>query len=232
MRHLPQVSGLRVQTVLLERGKVMLKLYSFYRSSASWRVRICLALKGAHYEVIPVNLREDTRHSPEYRRLNPQGFVPTLLTEDGAMSQSLPIIEYLESIYPEPPLLPLAPAARVRVRAMASLIACDIHPLNNLRVLEYLRRILGHDDAQVNAWYRHWVDEGLRALEQMAVNGAMYCFGDRVSLADVCLVPQMYNARRFGTELARFPKLRAIDSHLQSLSAFAETAPETQIDAA
>ena len=210
----------------------MLKLYSFFRSSASWRVRICLALKGIHYEVIPINLRDTDRDLPQYRALNPQGFVPTLVTEEGAMSQSLPIVEYLETMYPEPPLLPRNPGARATVQAMAALIACDIHPLNNLRVLNYLRKTLGHDEAQITAWYQHWVHEGLQALESMvAAHGGLYCFGDRVSLADICLVPQFYNARRFAVDVTRYPALLAIDSRLQSLPAFANSAPEMQIDA-
>lgn len=210
----------------------MLKLYSFFRSSASWRVRICLALKGIHYEVIPINLRDTAKDLPEYRALNPQGFVPTLVTEEGAMSQSLPIVEYLETMYPEPPLLPRNPSARATVQAMAAIIACDIHPLNNLRVLNYLRKTLGHDEAQITAWYQHWVHEGLQALESMvAAHGGLYCFGDRVSLADICLVPQFYNARRFAVDVARYPALLAIDSRLQSLPAFANSAPEMQIDA-
>jgi maleylpyruvate isomerase len=210
----------------------LLKLYSFFRSSASWRVRICLYLKGIHYEVIPMNLRDTARDLPQYRALNPQGFVPTLVTDQGAMSQSLPIVEYLETMYPEPPLLPRDPVARAKVQAMAALIACDIHPLNNLRVLNYLRKTLGHDEAQITAWYQHWVHEGLQALEPMvAANGGLYCFGDRVSLADICLVPQFYNARRFAVDVTRYPVLLAIDSRLQSLPAFANSAPEKQIDA-
>jgi maleylacetoacetate isomerase len=211
----------------------VLTLYSFFRSSASWRVRICLALKGIHYQIVPLNLRASAKDLPEYRELNPQGFVPTLITEEGALSQSLSIIEYLESLYPEPPLLPLARFARAQVQAMAALIASDIHPLNNLRVLNYLRTTLGHAEAEITAWYQHWVNEGLQALEQMvAVHGGTYCFGERITLADVCLVPQMYNARRFAVDIAPFPTLRSIDSHLQSLAAFADSAPEKQVDAA
>ncbi len=211
----------------------MLTLYSFFRSSASWRVRICLALKGIRYDLVPINIRDAAKDSPEYRTLNPQGFVPTLTTETGSLSQSLAIIEYLDSIYPEPPLLPIAPIARARVQAMAELIACDIHPLNNLRVLNYLRTVLRIDEIQVSAWYQHWVKEGLAALEKMVrAYGATYCFGVRITLADVCLVPQMYNARRFGVDLTPYPTLREIDLHLQSIPAIAESAPEKQIDAA
>jgi maleylacetoacetate isomerase len=211
----------------------VLTLYSFFRSSASWRVRICLALKGVSYQVVPISLRDSAKDSPEYRALNPQGFVPTLITEEGALSQSLAIIECLESLYPEPSLLPSAAFARARVQAMAQLISCDIHPLNNLRVLNYLRTSLGTSEAQISAWYQHWVDEGLAALEQMVrAHGGTYCFGDRITLADACLVPQMYNARRFAVDLTPYSKLRSIDSHLQSLPAFADSAPEKQIDAA
>jgi maleylpyruvate isomerase len=210
----------------------VLTLFSFFRSSASWRVRICLALKGVSHELVPINLRDAAADRPEYRKLNPQGFVPTLLTEEGALIQSLTIIEYLESLYPAPALLPRAPIERARVRSMAALIACDIHPLNNLRVLEYLRKSLGLDEVKITAWYHHWVNEGLVALEQMVtVHGGEYCFGCSITLADICLVPQMYNARRFAVDLAPFPKLRAIDSRLRSLSAFTDSAPEKQLDA-
>ena len=210
----------------------MVTLYSYFRSSASWRVRICLALKGVSYTLAPVNLRDAARDGPEYRALNPQGFVPTLLTEDGALTQSLAIIEYLESLYPEPALLPIAPIDRARVQAMAALIASDIHPLNNLRVLNYLRKSLSLDEQKVTAWYQHWVNEGLLALEHMVTaSGGEYCFGRRITLADVCLVPQMYNARRFAVDLAPYPRLQAIDSRLQSLFAFTDSAPEKQIDA-
>jgi maleylacetoacetate isomerase len=211
----------------------VLTLYSFLRSSASWRVRICLALKGISYQVVPINLRDPAKDLPEYRALNPQGFVPTLITEEGSLSQSLAIIDYLDSKYPEPPLLPRASTARARVQAMAQLIACDIHPLNNLRVLNYLRTSLGTSEPQISAWYQHWVHEGLAALEQIvSAYGGTYCFGDQITLADTCLVPQMYNARRFAADLTPYPKLRSIDSHLQSLPAFADSAPEKQIDAA
>lgn len=211
----------------------MSTLYSFFRSSAAWRVRICLALKEVRYDLVPINIRDAAKDSPEYRALNPQGFVPTLMTEEGALSQSLAIIEYLDLMYPEPPLLPIAPVARARVQAMAELIACDIHPLNNLRVLNYLRTILGTDEFQVSAWYQHWVKEGFAALEQMVkAYGATCCFGVRITLADICLVPQMYNARRFAVDLTPYPTLREIDLHLQSLPAFAESVPEKQIDAA
>jgi maleylpyruvate isomerase len=214
------------------RNCAVLTLYSFFRSSASWRVRICLALKGVSYTLAPVNLRDAAREEREYRALNPQGFVPTLLTEEGPLTQSLAIIDYLESLHPEPALLPLAPIDRARVQAMAALIACDIHPLNNLRVLQYLRKPLSLDEQKITAWYQHWVEEGLQALEQMVTAyGGEYCFGRRITLADVCLVPQVYNARRFAVDLAPYPMLQAIDSRLQSLSAFSDSAPEKQIDA-
>jgi maleylacetoacetate isomerase len=192
-----------------------------------------LALKGVSYQVVPINLRGAAKDLPEYRALNPQGFVPTLITAAGALGQSLAIIECIEMLYPEPPLLPSGAFARAQVHAMAQLIACDIHPLNNLRVLNYLRISLGTSEPQISAWYQHWVHEGLAALEQMVrAYGGTYCFGDQITLADTCLVPQMYNARRFAVDLTPYPKLRAIDSHLQSLPAFADSAPEKQIDAA
>jgi maleylacetoacetate isomerase len=215
------------------KDKSVLTLHSFFRSSASWRVRICLALKGISYQMVPINLRDPAKDLPEYRALNPQGFVPTLITEEGSLIQSLAIIDYLDSKYSEPPLLPRASIARARVQAMANLIACDIHPLNNLRVLNYLRTSLGTSEPQISAWYRHWVEEGLAALEQMVrAYGGTYCYGVRITLADICLAPQMYNARRFAVDLTPYPTLRSIDLHLQSLPAITESAPEKQIDAA
>jgi maleylpyruvate isomerase len=207
-------------------------LHSFFRSSAAWRVRIALALKGIDATIVPHNFRHDEQSSPEYLILNPQGLVPTLEIDDLMLTQSLAIIEYLDETRPETPLLPVDAFDRARVRAMAQIIACDIHPIDNLRVLNALRADFGADDAAVGAWYRRWVDAGFVALEALAGHGdGRYCFGSDVTLADICLVPQMYNARRFSTDLAPYPRLVAIDAYLANLPAFADTAPELQPDA-
>ncbi len=210
-----------------------MKLYTYFRSSAAYRVRIALQFKGIAYEAVPVDLRPGAHRRPEYLALNPQGLVPAL--EDGAavLSQSLAIIEYLEETHPEPPLLPGAPLERARVRSLALAIACDLHPLNNLRVLNYLRAPLGHDEHAVNAWYRHWVAQVFHGLENEARRSSdgRHLFGGRVTLADVCLVPQLFNARRFECELAPYPTLTAIGAHLESLPAFARAAPAAQPDA-
>lgn len=209
-----------------------MKLYDFFRSSAAFRVRIALNLKGLEYEPIPKVFAKNEHRAAAYLALNPQGLIPALGVDDGAViSQSLAIIEYLDDLQPAPRLLPAEPLARAQVRSMALAIACDIHPLNNLRVLNYLRQTLGQDDDGVNTWYRHWVAEGFRGLEQQVAQHSTaqrYCFGDSLSLADVCLVPQVYNARRFQTELAPYPKLAAISTHLESLPAFAAARPEAQ----
>jgi maleylpyruvate isomerase len=212
------------------------KLHGYFRSSAAYRVRIALNLKGIAWEAVIVDLRApvNAQRTREFRALNPQQLIPVL--QDGAdtLTQSLAIIEYLEETHPEPPLLPALPAQRARVRALALAVACDIHPLNNLRVLNYLRNPLGHDDAAVNAWYGHWIALGLSALEEQAkaLSGdGRHTFGSEVTLADVCLVPQMANARRFNCDTAPFPTLRAICAHLETLPAFAQAAPEVQPDA-
>jgi len=212
------------------------KLYTYFRSSAAYRVRIALNLKGLSYESLPRHLsRGGGEHrQPEYLALNPQGLVPALEVDGQVLTQSLAIIEYLEETHPEPPLLPRAPAARARVRALALAIACDIHPLNNLRVLNYLRAPLGLDAPAVDGWYRHWIACGFAALEQEATRAAgarRHLVGDALSVADVCLVPQMYNARRFGCDLQPYPSLSAISTYLESLPAFARAAPEAQSDA-
>jgi maleylacetoacetate isomerase len=211
-----------------------MKLYTYFRSSAAYRARIALNLKGVAYESVPVDLRPAAHRRPDYLARNPQGLIPAL--EDGAtvIGQSLAIIEYLEEKYPQPPLLPRSPLERARVRSLALAIACDIHPLNNLRVLNYLRSPLGHDEPAVDAWYRHWIAEGFRALEEEAKRASgdgRHMFGADVTLADVCLVPQMYNARRFKCNVAPFPTLAAICAHLETVPAFAQAAPEAQPDA-
>jgi maleylacetoacetate isomerase len=211
------------------------KLYNYFRSSAAYRVRIALALKGLDYEYIPVHLVKGEQRGESYRTLNAQQLVPTLSDDRGTFTQSLAIIEYVDERYPEPPLLPETPQARARVRAIALAIACDIHPLNNLRVLQYLTGTLGTGEDAKNAWYRHWIDLGLAALEtQLAgdVATGIFCHGERVTLADVCLVPQLANARRYSIPLEPYPTLRRIDAECQGLKAFASAAPDRQPDAA
>jgi maleylacetoacetate isomerase len=211
-----------------------MKLYTFFRSSAAFRVRIALNLKGLQYESLPKAFARNEHRAPEYLALNPQGLIPALATDGVVLSQSLAIIEYLNERHPTPPLLPEDPIDRARVRSMAMAIACEIHPLNNLRVLNYLRDSLQQDDAGVGTWYRHWVSEGFRGLEvqarEFSAKGG-YCFGDAVSIADVLLVPQMFNARRFKTDLTPFPTLVGISTHLEALPAFAAARPEVQPDA-
>ena len=210
-----------------------MKLYTYYRSSAAYRVRIALNLKGIAYESVPVDLKPGAHRRADYLAVNPQGLVPALLDGTQPLSQSLAIIEYLEETHPEPPLLPRAPLERARVRSLALAIACDLHPLNNLRVLNYLRAPLGHDENAVNTWYRHWVAQGFEGLESEARRSSdgRHLLGGRVTLADVCLVPQLFNARRFACDLAPYPTLNAIGAHLESLPAFARAAPAAQPDA-
>ena len=212
-----------------------MKLYGYFRSSAAYRVRIALALKGLAYEYVPVHLVKGEQRSESYRALNAQQLVPTLGDERGTFTQSLAIIEYLDERHPEPPLLPKAPEARARVRAIALAIACDIHPLNNTRVLQYLTGTLGASEDAKNAWYRHWIDLGLAALEAGLASDmatGVFCHGDRVTLADLCLVPQLANARRYKIPLEAYPTLTRIDAECRKLEAFANAAPERQPDAA
>jgi maleylpyruvate isomerase len=212
----------------------MLALYTMWRSSAAYRVRIALQYKHLPHTSIPTSFAARAHKSPDYVNLNPQELVPTLVDGDAAIGQSLAIIEYLEERHPEPALLPHDPLQRAQVRAMALGIACDIHPLNNLRVLNYLREPLGHDQDTVNAWYRHWIAEGFRGLETLCMRHSRdgrHCHGDTVTLADVCLVPQVANARRLDCDLTPFPVLMGISRALESLPAFAAAAPERQPDA-
>ena len=214
----------------------MLKLYTYFRSSAAYRVRIALNLKGLPYESVPVHLLRDggEQHAPDYARLNPAELVPTLVDGEHALGQSLAIIEYLDEVHPSPLLLPGSALARARIRALAQSIACDMHPLNNLRVLQYLAREHQLDEAAKAMWVRHWITLGFTALEaqlQHASTG-LFCHGDTPSLADCCLVPQMFNARRFDTPLEGFPTLCRIEAACLALEAFQRAAPEAQADAA
>jgi maleylacetoacetate isomerase len=208
-------------------------LYSFFRSSAAYRVRIALNLKGLGYETIPIHLQKDGGHNkrPEFRAINPLMRVPALKLDSGeVLTQSLAIIEYIDEIHPQPPLLPRDPVDRAKVRAMAQLIACDIHPLNNLSPLRYLKAELGQDQSKIDAWYRHWILSGFEALEAMVEPGP-YALGAEATLADICLVPQVANARRFKVPLDRFPKIVAIDGTCAKLAAFDQARPENQPDA-
>ena len=204
-------------------------LYDYYRSSAAYRVRIALNMKGVDYESRPVNLLESEQRSEEYRALNPQGFVPMLEIDGQRLTQSLAIINYLDLRFPTQPLLPARAAERAHVVAMAMAVACDIHPLNNLRVLKYLKGQLGHSQEEVDAWYVHWIDEGLPALEALAAPRAgKYLFGDAPTAADICLVPQLYNARRFNASLDDYPTLLRADENASKLDAFARAHPDRQ----
>jgi maleylacetoacetate isomerase len=210
-----------------------MKLYEYFRSSASYRVRIALNFKGVGYESIAVDLRASTsaQRTPQFLTVNPEGLVPVLVDGERTFTQSLAIIEYPEEVRPQPPLLPRAPRERAQVRALALAIACDIHPLNNLRVLNYLREPLHADEAAVNSWYAHWIAQGFTALEVQVRNtsGDGRCmFGKSVTLADVCLVPQMANAHRLKCDVEPYPTLRSICAHLEALPAFAKAAPAAQ----
>lgn len=203
------------------------RLFDYFRSSASYRVRIALNLKGVDYESVPLNLLEGGQKGPEYRALNPQGLIPALVIDGHVLTQSLAIIDYLDSTRPEPPLLPAAAADAAHVRALALAVACDVHPLNNLRVLKYLSGPLGQPQEARDSWYRHWVSEGLAALEVMAAPRAgRFLFGDSPTLADLCLVPQLFNARRFEVPLDDYPTLVSADAEAARLEAFAAAHPD------
>jgi maleylpyruvate isomerase len=213
-----------------------MKLYSYFRSSAAYRVRIALNLKGLRYDYVPVHLLRSggEQLSGDYRKLNPDGLVPTLVDGDTVLPQSLAIIEYLEETHPEPPLLPQDPADRAYVRSVALQVACEIHPLDNLRVLRYLKRELGVDDDAKNRWYRHWVETGLESLEVRLSSDprvGKLVFGDAPTVADVCLVPQIFNAQRFGIDTERYPTIQRINDYACGLDAFARAAPQVQPDA-
>jgi maleylacetoacetate isomerase len=206
-----------------------MKLYGFFRSSAAFRVRIALNLKQLPYETVAVHLRRNEQANPQYRALNPQGLVPTLELDDGPrFIQSLPIIEYLDEVHPAPPLLPPGAADRARVRALAAIVACDIHPINNLRVLRYLGHTLGHDEAAIGAWYNHWI-----ALEPLLAGDrrtGSFCHGDDPGLADVVLVPQVVNAERYRLDMAPYPTIARIYKSCMALAPFAAAHPANQPD--
>ncbi len=211
-----------------------MKLYGYWRSSAAYRVRIGLNVKGLEVEEEFIHLQRLDQRGEDYLALNPQGLVPTLIDGDVCLSQSLAILEYLDDLYPEPALLPSDPAGRARVRQLAQVVACDIHPIDNLKVLNFLTNELGVSAEGRLTWYRHWVTQGLEGLEGLVAGHAatgQFCHGDRPSLADLCLVPQLYNARRFDVDLSRYPALLRIDQACQALNAFAAAVPEAQPDA-
>ncbi|MNO79529.1 Maleylpyruvate isomerase [compost metagenome] len=211
-----------------------LTLYSYWRSSAAYRVRIALNLKGLAYRQVPVHLVKDggQQHSEEYQALNPQELVPLLVAGDARIAQSLAILEYLEETHPQPSLLPRDPLQRAQVRALALHIACDIHPLNNLRVLQYLSGTLAVEDEAKSAWIRHWVEIGLRNVEaSLAALPGPLSLGERPGYFEACLIPQLYNARRFDCDLSGLPRILAIEARCQSLEAFQQAAPEVQPDA-
>ncbi|GAA3540613.1 maleylacetoacetate isomerase [Zobellella aerophila] len=206
-----------------------MKLYDYVRSSAAYRVRIALNLKGLAYEASPVSLLDGAQGSNDYRALNPTCLVPSLDTGEGVLGQSLAIIEYLDERYPEPALLPGSPFERARIRSLAQQVACDIHPLNNLRVLKYLTGELGISEAQKTSWYHHWLQQGLAPLEQqLSGSDTPFCCGDTPGLADICLIPQLYNAHRFKLDMTPYPRLTAIEQACNRLEAFHRAHPDQQ----
>ena len=212
-----------------------MQLYSFFRSGTSHRLRIALNLKGLATEYIAVDLRTEAHQSAEYKALNPQGLVPTLVKDGKVMTQSPAIIEWLEETHPTPALLPTTPDDRAHVRALAAMVACDIHPINNRRILEYLRHTLKTDEAAINTWCGHWITQGFDAYEALLAadpKRAGFSFGDRPGLADVYLVPQVESARRFKLDMARWPLIAAVDAACMALEAFQKAAPAQQPDAA
>lgn len=209
-----------------------MKLYSYWRSSAAYRVRIALNLKGLNAEIIPINLVKSEQKAPAYRAFNPQGLVPLLEDGSHAIAQSMAILEYLEETHPTPALLPTTPIERAKARALAQMVICDIHPLNNLRVLQYLQKNLGVGEADKSAWIQHWITAGFEAMETQVNKGGVgsFCVGASPSFADIALVPQLYNARRFGCDLTPFPTLTDIAARCEALPAFAAAHPDMQVD--
>lgn len=211
-----------------------MKLYNFFRSGSSHRLRIALRLKGLACDYVPVDLRSEQHLSPEFKALNPQGLVPALEHQGTVLIQSPAIIEWLEERHPEPPLLPAEPEDRARVRALAAIVGCDIHPINNRRVLEYLRKQLGCNETAVNTWCATWIASGFDALEALLATDSRrgrFCFGDAPTIADVYLVPQVESARRFNVDLARWPAIQTVDAVCAEIDAFRLAAPALQPDA-
>ena len=210
-----------------------MKLYNYFRSSASFRVRIALALKGLQYDYVPVHLAKGEQKQPEFAALTPEGLVPMLETGDGLrLTQSMAIIEYLDETHPQPALLPADAAGRARVRALSQIVACEIHPLNNLRVLKYLVNDLKASDDAKNAWYKHWVRLGLQSYEaRLAERPGTYSHGDAPTLADCCLVPQIFNAQRFDCDLSGLPRTMAVFDACMQLNAFQKAQPSACPDA-
>jgi maleylacetoacetate isomerase/maleylpyruvate isomerase len=209
------------------------RLYTYFRSSAAFRVRIALNFKGLPYAPQFVHLAKGEHRKPEYGAVNPQGLVPTLEDDGHLLTQSLAILEYLEETHPAPPLLPKDPLGRARARSLAMLIACEIHPLNNLRTLRHLKNALGKNEEQVNAWYRHWIADGLAKLESelRAPGTGVYCHGDMPGLADCCLVPQVFNAQRYQCDMAPYPTVMRVFDACMQLDAFERAQPSKQPDA-
>ncbi len=210
-----------------------MKLHGYFRSSAAFRVRIALNLKKLDYESVSVHLRRGAQRNPEFLGVNPQGLVPALEDGEHTLIQSLPIIEYLDETFPEPPLLPGDTDGRARVRALAAIVACDIHPLNNLRVLRYLHRTLGHDETALAAWYNHWIAEGFGAIEPLLAADSRtgrFCHGDMPGLADIALVPQVVNAERYRLDLGPYPTITRIFEACMNLDSFATAHPQQQAD--
>jgi maleylpyruvate isomerase len=213
-----------------------MKLYSYFRSSAAYRVRIALNLKGLAFEYAPIHLLRDggQQLKPDYRELNPDGIVPTFIDGDNVLTQSLAIIEYLDETHPEPALLPGTPLDRAFIRSVALQIACEIHPVDNLRILKYLKHTLKVADEAKDTWYRHWLESGFESLEKRLAKDSRVgklCFGNAPTLADLCLVPQVYNARRFNLDMSRYPTIERIADHAAQIDAFARAAPGQQPDA-
>jgi maleylacetoacetate isomerase len=210
-----------------------MKLFGFFRSSAAFRVRIALNLKGLPWEDGFIHLRRGDQRREEYLAVNPQGLVPALETDGHTLIQSMAIVEYLDETHPEPPLLPRDPAGRARVRALSAIVACDIHPINNLRVLRYLSRPLGHDQAAIENWYNHWIATGFEAFERLLAGGARtgaFCYGDAPGLADIALVPQVVNSERYQLDLSPYPMIARIYETCMRLDAFAKAHPDNQPD--
>ena len=210
-----------------------MQLYSYFRSSAAYRVRIALNLKGVTYDTVPIHLQKEggMNRKPEYRAVNPHMRLPALRLDSGdVLTQSLAIIGYVDDTHPQPPLLPRDPVAKAKVRAIAQIVACDIHPLNNVGPLRYLKNVFGQDQSKIDAWYHHWVHDGFQAIEEM-IAPAPYTCGSEITLADICLVPQVYNARRLKVPLDRYPKIVAADAACAKLAAFDQARPENQPDA-